>query len=53
MCKVLAGRWSVRAGACGSNDEAPYLSRKERMKVIKTVVDEVNAKVRLSLEQVA
>jgi 4-hydroxy-tetrahydrodipicolinate synthase len=30
---------------CGSNGEAPYLSREERMKVIKTVVDEVNGKV--------
>jgi len=29
---------------CGSNGEAPYLSRQERMKVIKTVVDEVNGK---------
>jgi len=30
---------------CGSNGEAPYLSRQERRKVIKTVVDEVNGKV--------
>lgn len=30
---------------CGSNGEAPYLSREERRKVIKTVVDEVNGKV--------
>lgn len=30
---------------CGSNGEAPYLSRKERKKVIETVVDEVNGKV--------
>jgi 4-hydroxy-tetrahydrodipicolinate synthase len=30
---------------CGSNGEAPYLSREERMKVIETVVDEVNGKV--------
>ena len=30
---------------CGSNGEAPYLSRQERMKVIETVVDEVNGKV--------
>jgi len=30
---------------CGSNGEAPYLSKKERMRVIETVVDEVNGKV--------
>jgi len=30
---------------CGSNGEAPYLSREERKKVIETVVDEVNGKV--------
>jgi 4-hydroxy-tetrahydrodipicolinate synthase len=30
---------------CGSNGEAPYLSREERMKVIKTVVEEVSGKV--------
>lgn len=30
---------------CGSNGEAPYLSRQERRKVIETVVDEVNGKV--------
>jgi len=30
---------------CGSNGEAPYLSRQERKKVIKTVVDEANGKV--------
>jgi len=30
---------------CGSNGEAPYLSREERMKVIKTVVEEVNGKI--------
>ncbi len=29
---------------CGSNGEAPYLNRQERMKVIETVVDEVNGK---------
>jgi 4-hydroxy-tetrahydrodipicolinate synthase len=29
---------------CGSNGEAPYLSRQERMKVIETVVDETNGK---------
>ena len=29
---------------CGSNGEAPYLSREERKKVISTVVDEVNGK---------
>jgi len=29
---------------CGSNGEAPYLSRQERIKVIETVVDEVNGK---------
>ena len=29
----------------GSNGEAPYLSRQERISVIKTVVDEVNGKV--------
>jgi len=27
---------------CGSNGEAPYLNRQERMNVIETVVDEVN-----------
>jgi len=30
--------------SCGSNGEAPYLSRQERTKVIETVVDEVNGK---------
>jgi 4-hydroxy-tetrahydrodipicolinate synthase len=30
---------------CGSNGEAPYLTREERIKVIETVVDEVNGKV--------
>jgi 4-hydroxy-tetrahydrodipicolinate synthase len=30
---------------CGSNGEAPYLSRLERIKVIETVLDEVNGKV--------
>jgi 4-hydroxy-tetrahydrodipicolinate synthase len=30
---------------CGSNGEAPYLSRQERTKVIGTVVDEVNGRV--------
>jgi 4-hydroxy-tetrahydrodipicolinate synthase len=30
---------------CGSNGEAPYLSRQERTKVIETVVDEVNGKI--------
>jgi 4-hydroxy-tetrahydrodipicolinate synthase len=30
---------------CGSNGEAPYLSRQERAKVIETVLDEVNDKV--------
>jgi len=30
---------------CGSNGEAPYLSRQERKKVIEAVVDEVNGKV--------
>jgi 4-hydroxy-tetrahydrodipicolinate synthase len=30
---------------CGSNGEAPYLSRQERIKVIETVLDEVNGKV--------
>jgi len=30
---------------CGSNGEAPYLSREERRKVIQTVLDEVNGKV--------
>jgi 4-hydroxy-tetrahydrodipicolinate synthase len=29
---------------CGSNGEAPYLSRQERIRVIKTVVDEANGK---------
>jgi 4-hydroxy-tetrahydrodipicolinate synthase len=29
---------------CGSNGEAPYLSRRERMRVIGTVVDEVNGR---------
>jgi 4-hydroxy-tetrahydrodipicolinate synthase len=29
---------------CGSNGEAPYLSRQERMRVIGTVMDEVNGK---------
>jgi 4-hydroxy-tetrahydrodipicolinate synthase len=30
---------------CGSNGEAPYLSREERTEVIKTVLDETNGKV--------
>jgi len=30
---------------CGSNGEAPYLSREERKQVIETVIDEVNGKV--------
>ena len=30
---------------CGSNGEAPYLSREERQKVIETVVDEADGKV--------
>jgi 4-hydroxy-tetrahydrodipicolinate synthase len=30
---------------CGSNGEAPYLSRQERRIVIKTVVEEVNGKI--------
>jgi 4-hydroxy-tetrahydrodipicolinate synthase len=30
---------------CGSNGEAPYLSRQERKKVIETVMDEVKGKV--------
>jgi 4-hydroxy-tetrahydrodipicolinate synthase len=30
---------------CGSNGEAPYLSRQERTKVIETIMDEVNGKV--------
>jgi len=30
---------------CGSNGEAPYLSREERRKVIETVVDEVDGEV--------
>jgi 4-hydroxy-tetrahydrodipicolinate synthase len=30
---------------CGSNGEAPYLSREERIKVIETVIDEVNGKI--------
>jgi 4-hydroxy-tetrahydrodipicolinate synthase len=30
---------------CGSNGEAPYLSRDERMRVIQTVIDEANGKV--------
>lgn len=30
---------------CGSNGEAPYLSRQERRKVIETVLDEANGKV--------
>jgi len=32
---------------CGSNGEAPYLSREERKKIIKTVVDEANGKVQV------
>lgn len=32
---------------CGSNGEAPYLSREERKEVIETVVDEVNGKVKV------
>ena len=31
--------------SCGSNGEAPYLTRDERRKVIQTVVDEVDGKV--------
>jgi 4-hydroxy-tetrahydrodipicolinate synthase len=30
---------------CGSNGEAPYLSRQERIKVIQTVIDETNGKI--------
>jgi 4-hydroxy-tetrahydrodipicolinate synthase len=30
---------------CGSNGEAPYLTRQERMRVIETVLDEVDGKV--------
>jgi 4-hydroxy-tetrahydrodipicolinate synthase len=30
---------------CGSNGEAPYLSREERRRVIETVVDEANGKI--------
>jgi len=30
---------------CGSNGEAPYLSREERRKIIEIVIDEVNGKV--------
>jgi 4-hydroxy-tetrahydrodipicolinate synthase len=30
---------------CGSNGEAPYLSREERIKVIQTVIDEINGKI--------
>jgi 4-hydroxy-tetrahydrodipicolinate synthase len=30
---------------CGSNGEAPYLSRQERIKVVEAVLDEVNGKV--------
>ncbi|KPV63996.1 MAG: 4-hydroxy-tetrahydrodipicolinate synthase [Candidatus Bathyarchaeota archaeon BA1] len=30
---------------CGSNGEAPYLSREERKRVIGTVIDEINGKV--------
>lgn len=30
---------------CGSNGEAPYLARQERLKVIETVVNEVNGKI--------
>jgi len=30
---------------CGSNGEAPYLSRQERRRVIETVVDEVNGQI--------
>lgn len=32
---------------CGSNGEAPYLSREERKKVIKTVVDETDGKAKV------
>jgi 4-hydroxy-tetrahydrodipicolinate synthase len=32
---------------CGSNGEAPYLTRKERKKVIETVMDEADGKVRV------
>jgi 4-hydroxy-tetrahydrodipicolinate synthase len=31
--------------SCGSNGEAPYLTRKERHRVIENVIDEVNGKV--------
>jgi len=42
-------RFWVNAGVsglvpCGSNGEAPYLSREERKKVIETVIDEVKGK---------
>jgi 4-hydroxy-tetrahydrodipicolinate synthase len=30
---------------CGSNGEAPYLSKQERIRVIQTVVDETNGKI--------
>lgn len=30
---------------CGSNGEAPYLSREERIQVIETIVDEANGKI--------
>jgi 4-hydroxy-tetrahydrodipicolinate synthase len=33
--------------SCGSNGEAPYLSRKERRIVIKTVVEEASGKIRV------
>ncbi|NIM44713.1 MAG: 4-hydroxy-tetrahydrodipicolinate synthase, partial [Nitrososphaeria archaeon] len=33
--------------SCGSNGEAPYLSRIERRRIIETVMDEVNGKVQV------
>jgi len=47
--RTCVGFW-VESGAsglvpCGSNGEAPYLSREERKKVIEAVLDEVNGKV--------
>ena len=49
LLKTCVQHW-LQSGAsglvsCGSNGEAPYLSREERKAVIETVVDEVNGKV--------
>jgi len=49
LLKTCVQYW-LQSGAsglvsCGSNGEAPYLSREERKAVIETVVDEVNGKV--------